>query len=196
MQELDAVALEEQVTDYAAIALATAAMEHVLEAARVQEEPKRALSGLIRELWDWQAGPHSSGHADMSKDDARGLASYRFYSSLPTFAALRDQHRDVPHVHALLSGVVDALTFIVWVMDGIERLLNWGKPVVVGDEIGDDSWDGLVAALDELARSTPDPGAERAWQLGMLARVIVDHPGIPGEEVLGRPVKKQYFEAS
>lgn len=193
MQGPDAIALEEQVTDYAAIALATAAMEHVVEAAGAQEEVQRALLGLIRELWDWQAGPHSSGHEEMSKDDARGLASCRFFASIPVFAALRDQHRGDPRVHALLSGVVDALTFIVWVMDGIERLLNRGKPVVVGDEIGDDGWDGLAAALDELARSTPDPDAERAWQIEALARVVADHPGSPDEEVLGRPVTKQYF---
>jgi hypothetical protein len=78
-------------------------------------------------------------------------------------------------------------------MDGVERLLNRGKPTVVGDEIGDDGWDGLAKALDELAASAPDPDAERVWQVQLVERVAKAHPGSSFEEVLGRPVKRQDF---
>jgi hypothetical protein len=109
-------------------------------------------------------------------------------------SALRGSAGD-PRERALMSGVVDALTFIVWMMDGVERLLNWGKPTVVGEEIGDDGWDGLVKALDGLAASAPDPDAERTWQVELIQRVAERHPGTDGEEVLGSPVTRQELES-
>lgn len=131
----------------------------------------------------------------MSKDDARKLASFSFYSELAKLLALRDQLPSDSPDSALLSAIVDALTFVVWTMDGVERLLNWGKPTVVGDEIGDEGWDGLAKALDGLAASAPDPDAERAWQVQLVERVTKRHPGKIGDEVLGRPVNRHEFEA-
>jgi hypothetical protein len=183
--------LEERFTDYAAIALATAAIEHGATAAPRSPGVKRAIQSLVEALWAWQAGPQESGHKEMSKDDARKLASFSFYSELAKLLALRDQHPGDSPDSALLSAIVDALTFIVWTMDGVERLLNWGKPTVVGDEIGDDGWDGLAKALDGLAASAPDPDAERTWQVQLVECVTRSHPGKIGEEILGRPVKRQ-----
>lgn len=183
--------LDERFTDYAAIALATAAIEHSCKAVPRSTEVQRVIQALVDELWAWQAGLHVSGHREMSKDEARKLASFHFYSELAQLSSLRDLRAGDPRERSLLSGVMDALVFIVWTMDGVERLLNWGKPTVVGDEIGDDGWDGLSKALDELAASASDPEAERAWQLRLVEDVAKSHPGNIGEEVLGRPVNRQ-----
>jgi hypothetical protein len=66
----------------------------------------------------------------------------------------------------------------------------------VGDEIGDDGWDGLANALDGLAGSALDPEGERAWQVQVVERVATSHPGKAGEEVLGRPVKRQNLKSA
>jgi hypothetical protein len=181
--------LEERFTYYGAIALATLAMQHAA-AAPPSADGAGAVQSLVEALWAWQEAPHSSGRRKMSKDEARTLASFRFYAELPKITALRES-ADEPRERALMSGVVDALTFIVWMMDGVERLLNWGKPTVVGDEIGDDGWDGLVKALDGLAASAPDADAERTWQVDLIERVAKHHPGTGGVEVLGCPVKRE-----
>jgi hypothetical protein len=190
MPNADIPPLEERFTDYGAIALATMAMEHAAAAAPRSAAAASAVQALVDALWAWQAAPQASGRKEMSKDEARTLASFRFYSELAKLSALRERAGD-PRERALLSGVADALAFVVWTMDGVERLLNWGKPTVVGEEIGDDGWDGLVKALDGLAASAPAPDAERTWQVDLIQRVAERHPGTGGEEVMGSPVRRE-----
>lgn len=183
--------LDERFTNYATIALATVAIEHALETAAPPPDVHSRIAALVAELWAWQASNPVSGHKRMSDDEARALPSFMFYRRLGTVRALRDQAAGEGRLHALLSGVCSLLEVVVWLMDGIERELNWGKPTVVGDEIGDEAWGPLQDGLEALTRAAQSPDDELAWQERIVAAFAAAYPGCgsgEGEAVCGVPV--------
>lgn len=184
---------EERLTDYAAIALATAAIEQVLSAAREQTEIHALLEELVEDLWSWQAAEKLHDNEDMSEEQAKALPSFEFYSRLARLIELRNQHGGQSRIHALLCGAIELLYFIVWMMDGVERLLNRGKPFVVGTEVEDKDWEALGNGLEWLVKAADDPEQAYQWQLMTLERLANVHPGNPDEEVLGEPVARGYL---
>jgi hypothetical protein len=186
-------ALDERFTNHAAIALATVAIEHALETATSPPDVHAHVAALIADLWVWQTSDKISGRKRMSDDEARTLPSFAFYGRLATFTALRDKHAGDPQVHALLSGVRALLEISVWLIDGIERGLNWGKPTVVGDEIGEEAWGPLHDGLAWLTHAVRSPEDELAWQERIVAAFAVAYPGGGSEDheaVPGAPVPR------
>jgi len=185
--------LDERFTTYASIALATVAIEHALETSAPSHEVHVPIAALVADLWTWQASSQLSGHRQMSDDEARALPSFAFYGRLAALRALRDGSIGNPRSHALLSGVCSLLELNVWLMDGIERELNWGKPTVVGDEVGDEAWGPLQDGLEALTRAAHLPAEEFAWQERIIAAFAAAYPGGGSEEreaVRGSPVTR------
>jgi hypothetical protein len=174
--------LDERFTGYATIALATVAIEHALEASGPPSDVHARIASLVADLWAWQDSDQVSDHKRMSEDEARTLPAFGFYGRLADFRALRDQRAADPRIYALLSGVCSLLEIIVWVMDGIERDLNWGKPTVVGNEIGDDAWVPLHDGLEALTRAAHSPDDEFAWQERIIEAFATTYPGGASEE--------------
>ena len=174
--------LDERFTNYAAIALATVAIEHALETAAPPADVYAHMAALVSDLWAWQASPQVAGHRQMSNDEARAMPSFTFYGRLAILRALRDQHAHDQRLHALFSGVCSMLELIVWLMDGVERELNWGKPTVVGDEIGDEAWEPLRDGLEALTRAARSPDDEFAWQERIIIAFAAAYPGSGSEE--------------
>lgn len=185
--------LEERFTDYAAIALATAAIEQVLSAAREEPEVRALLEKLVDDLWSWQTAEKLHDNEDMSEEQTKALPSFQFYSRIDKLVELRDQHGGQSRIHALLCGSIELLYFIVWMMDGVERLLNRGKPFVVGEEVEDKDWKALANGLEWLAKAAGDPDCAYQWQEDAIERLADDYSGNADEEVLGEPVERYYF---
>ena len=114
-----------QLSRPAAIALATAAIEKVLDTAKPHPSAHSLLQHLIDDLWRWQAEDKISGKTDMSRDEARNLPSGKLYYDYEArLLSLADQHRDQEGIYNLLGASVAALGFAVWLIDGLERAMN------------------------------------------------------------------------
>lgn len=185
--------LESALTDHAAVAFATAAVEQVMRAAESVPEVYSELSSMVADLWKWQFAEKAYGKEQMSVEEAKALPSFAFYSRMQGMRELLSRYQAQPQLHALLAAVMDALDFIVWIMDGVERRMNPGKPFVAGEEIGEREWEALIDALDWAAKASSDPGQTRQWQVRTLSRLSEEHPGDPDGEVLGQPVAREYF---
>jgi hypothetical protein len=185
--------LESALTDYAAVAFATAAVEHVMGAAERVPEVYSELSSIVADLWKWQFEEKAHGKEQMPAEEANALPSSAFYLRMRRMRDLASRYQAQPELHAILAAVIDALDFIVWIMDGVERRMNPGKPFVVGEEVGDREWEALTDALEWAAQASSDPDQTRQWQVQTLSRLSEDHPGDPDNEVLGQPVARDYF---
>jgi len=191
--------LDFRLTDYAAIALATAAVEHAAAGVELPAQIGAELTRLVDDLWAWQVSDQIEGQRRMSSEQARTLPSFAFYRRLDGWTAHRDHHAAVPAVHALLSGVCELLAFIVCVMDGVERLKNWAKADVLDEEFGADDWQPLVDGLELVSDATGDPDAEDAWQAELIERLAAAHAGggrYGDEEVMGVPVARAEVSGS
>lgn len=185
--------LESALTDYAAVAFATAAVEQVVHVAESVPEVYSELSSIVADLWKWQFEAKAQGEEQMSAEEAKALPSFAFYSRMQRIRELSSRYQAQPKVHALLAAVSDALDFIIWLMDGVERRMNPGKPFVVGEESGEREWEALIDALEWAAKASSDPGQTREWQVQILASLSKEHPGEPDNEVLGQPIARDYF---
>jgi hypothetical protein len=192
-QRYEAEDLQEKFTEYAAIALATAVIHRLLSAGAEHPELQGPLQKLLDALWTWQQEEKPQGTIDMREEVARTLPSFRFYSKAEELRRLRERYPQQSKVSTLLSSVADALVFISWTMDGIERRMNPGKPFVIGDEADERQWGALADALNGAAEASMDPGQERAWQAKTLQRLAREHPGDPDGGTLGKPLSRDDF---
>jgi hypothetical protein len=174
--------LDERFTDHAAIALATVAIEHALETAAPPPDVHAQVAALVADLWAWQTNDKLAGHQRMSEDEARALPSFAYYGQIAGFSALRDRHAGDLRVHALLSAVCSLLEFVVWIMEGVERALNWDKPRVIGKEIGEEAWGPLHDGLESLTLAARSPKDEFAWQERIVAAFAAAYPGGGSED--------------
>lgn len=132
----------------AVIALATAALEKVLAAAKRHPEVDSLLCSLLGDLWRWQSEEKVRGKADMSREEARELPSTRLYDTYEArLLALAAEYSDRGKVYHLIGAMIALLGFTVWLMDGLERQMNPGKPFVFRNDILEVDWETLVAGL-------------------------------------------------
>lgn len=172
--------VKKRFTEYALIALVTATIEELLPAAPSDLAP--LLSTLVEDLWAWQADPKPQGRSGMSETEAATLPSYRFHARLT----------QLPSQPARLVGVVrSAILFITWVMDGIERQMNPGKPFVFEDELEDD-FGVLLDLLEQAVEASRDPEAMLAWERQTVQRLRTRYPADRDtpELTLGEPVTR------
>jgi hypothetical protein len=189
----EAEELQEKFTEYAAIAFATASVQRLLGAATEHPELQSPLQELIDALWKWQREEKPQGKVDMREEEARKLPSFQFYSKAAELRGLRERYQHQPKVYAFLSAVADALVFISWTMDGIERRMNPGKSFVIGDEADERQWGALADALNWAAKASTDPDQERKWQAKTIQRLAREQPGDPDGGVLGEPLSRDDF---
>jgi hypothetical protein len=176
--------VERRFTEYALIALTTATIEQLLPAAPSDLAP--VLSTLVEDLWSWQADPKPQRRSGMSKTEAATLPSSRFHARLT----------QLPSQPAHLVGVVrNAILFITWVMDGIERRMNPGKPFVLEDELEDDLG-ALLGLLEQAVEASRDPEAMLAWERQTIQRLRTRYPADRDtpELTLGEPVTRVAFQ--
>jgi hypothetical protein len=176
--------VEKRFTEYALIALATATIEKLLPAAPSDLAP--LLSTLVEDLWSWQVDPKPQGRSGMSETEAATLPSYRFHARLT----------QLPSQPARLVGVVrSAVLFATWVMDGIERRMNPGKPFVLDDELEDDVG-VLLDVLEQAVEASREPEAMLAWERQTVQRLRIRYPADRDtpELTLGEPVTRDAFQ--
>jgi hypothetical protein len=189
----EAEELQERFTEHAAIAFATAAIERALGAVAAHPEIHAPLQELVDSLWKWEGEDKTPGKVGMSNEEAESFPSFQFYSRVDALRQLRDRYQSQPKIYALLSAVADSLVFISWLMDGIERRMNLGKPFVIGDEADERQWGALADALESAAKAAERPDQHREWQARTIQRLSKEHPGDPDGGVLGKPLSRNYF---
>lgn len=176
--------VEKRFTEYALVALATATIEKLLPEA--PSDLAAFLSTLVEDLWSWQADSKPQGRSGMSETEAAALPSYRFYARL----------MQLPAQPARLVGVVrSAILFITWVMDGIERKMNPGKPFVFEDELEDD-FGVLLDLLEQAVEAVRDPEAMLVWERQTIARLRTRYPADRDtpDLTLGEPIARAVFQ--
>lgn len=185
--------LEARFSDYAAIAFATAAVEQVVDTAKPHPEVHEFLRKLLDELWRWQREDKIQGQENMSAQEAQALPSVQLYAYLEKLQELFWSYQDQPKVFALFEAAINGLLFILWVMHGIETVLNSGKPFVATADVAEADWSTLAIALECAVDASDDPEKAFDWQRRAIERLAADHPNKPGAEGVGTPVTSEYF---
>jgi hypothetical protein len=185
--------IEHRITFRPAIAFATAALDRALPLARKVPRFGEELDALVRDLWAWQGHPAPAGRENMSLDEARALPSNALLQRLADFESLRAEHAQDRQLEPLFRGVVELFRFIIWLVDGVERLRNRFKPDALGPGIGDEGWDDLINGLEALARASRDRAREQKWQEATVARLLAEHGMDPDDDVIGEELTPEYF---
>ena len=185
----------QKLSTFAAIALATAAIEKVIATAAGHGDVASLLQSLMDELWQWQQADKISGKANMSQQDAEALPSSRLYDSYTgRLLVLADKYSDQERVLNLIGATIANLSFILWRMDRSERAMNPGKPIVLGSDIAEVDWDVFVTGLETAVAAAADPGSMFDWQKKALQRLAAEQPGSLDSADMGRPVAREYFD--
>lgn len=183
-----------KLSSFAAIALATAAIEKVLGAASPYPEVDSLLRRLLDELWAWQRSEKPQGRADMTVKEAKALPSAKLYRDYEArLLELTDKYRDQDKVYNLVGATFAALAFIMWHMDGLERAMNSGKPFVLGNDIMEVDWETLADALRTTLKASDAPGEVFKWHKAAIARLGKDYPDTADRTLAWRPVSRDFF---
>jgi hypothetical protein len=178
-----------------AIAFATAALEKTLPVAKGSADVEHILRAMIDELWAYQSA-EPRGHAKaMSEAQARALPSGRFYFTYQARLVnlIGDGRPRGRELHDLLGAAVALITFIVWVLHHEERGLYPKKPLVLGNDIAEVTWETLEIGLTTLTGASLDPDAAIAWQRGILQRLASDYRSSTDADNFGPRVGRAYF---
>lgn len=186
--------VEERLTEYAAIALATGIIERLVAVAQETPGVKSFLSALVDDLWSWQASPKPEGSENMSEEEAEALPSHQFYRRIDELRELAQTYRELSAIRALLDATRSALGFIAWMMDGIEGRMNPGKPFVLDEELDDKGWSLLLDAFEQTVAASANPDAMLTWERQALQRLRQQQPGEAGKQTLGEPVTRDAFQ--
>lgn len=183
-----------KISKFAAIALATAAVERVRPVAQGHRDVESLLDAMLDELWQWQSADKPHGKENMTVKDAEALPSARFYFTYQgRLLELVGVYADQGKLEDLLGAAIANISFIVWVMDKYERAANPGKPIVLGSDIAEVGWGTLAIGLETAANAAKDPDEEFRWQSQALARLTKEHPSSPDPTQFGAPVMREYF---
>lgn len=179
----------QQLSKRAAIAFATAALDKVVPVAQRHERVKVLLDRMLEEFWQWQhAGVASEPVAPESLPSARLYDSYM--EPLLVFA---DEYSDNSQMLDLIGACIAILSFVVWMMDSIERTRTPDKPFVLPADIAEVDWDVLMAGLETAACAAQDSSDMHAWQTQVLRRLMSEHPVPRDPQESGQPVERSFF---
>lgn len=185
--------LEARFSDYAAIALATATVEQVVDTAKPHPEVHALLQKLLDELWEWQSKDKVQGKENMSAQEAQALPSVQLYAYVEELQELSWNYQDQPKVFALFEAAINGLLFILWVMHGVETVLNPRKPFVATADVAEADWSTLAIALECAVDASDDPEKTFDWQRRAIERLAAEYPNKPGAEGVGTPVTREKF---
>ena len=187
--------VEKRFTKYAAAALAAAAVENVLGDGNAFGELHRSVRAMLDDFWRLIAEPVAQGKTTMTEAEVRALPASRLYLHTRDLGAICSELALVRTAYRKAADLADGafanLLFMVWQLEGIEFLLNPGKPLVVPEDVGETNWSALVDGLERLARAARDPDRAFEWQQQIIARLAQDHPYAPGK--IGTVVPRAYF---
>jgi hypothetical protein len=188
---LDAGTLQ-QIARLPAIGLAAAAIEKVMPAAHRPAAGRDLLRTVLDELWAWLASDKLAGKVNMSEVEAKAMPSGQFYYVyLHRLCELALTEKG--QMRQLLGAAFSSLTFSIWLIDRYERTLNPGKPVVLGNDLAEVTWEQLAIGLRMMSEAADDRDEVLAWQARTVERLVTEYPCSADPGDFGPPLAKDYF---
>jgi hypothetical protein len=178
-----------------AVAFATAALEKTLPVASGTADVESVLRSMLDELWAYQSAEPRAHTGTMSEAEARALPSGRFYFTYQArlINLIGDGQPRIRKLHDLLGAAIALISFVVWVMHHEERSVYPKKPLVIGNDIAEVTWETLQIGLATLVGASPDPDNALSWQRAALQKLAADHPASKDPNHFGRRVERAYF---
>ena len=188
--------LRRRFTNFAAIGLAAAAVESVLDAENSFGDLEISVELMLDEVWRLPARGVERGLPTMTERQRDALPSARLYRHMPALldhCAALGSRPDVPsRASYLANGALANLMFAVWLLDGTESVLNPGKPPFAPGDIAETNWTALVDGLERLTDAARDPRGAHEWQRRTMRRLAEEHPAVP-DDFIGTPLGKAFF---
>jgi hypothetical protein len=188
---LDASTLQ-QIARLPAIGLAAAAIEKVMPAARRYAAAHDLLRPMLDELWSWLASDKPAGKVNMSEAEAKAMPSGQLYY-VHRHRLLELASAEQGKVRQLLGAAFSNLTFSIWLIDRYERTMNPGKPIVLGNDLAEVTWEQLAIGLRMMPDAADDRDEVLAWQTRTVERLIAKYPCSADPDDFGPPLAKDYF---